>query len=205
VEQQRASGWDFTVSAETANRAVQRQSKGRLGLGREVVAWSGPVWLPVHVFQIALTQLEPGLRKRYRTHRIWNVYEAVSGALFLTSTGLPPTVDVDLTTGAVQPSVPDTTIRTSIEEALKRLADAPHETARQRPLHELEVLGIPAPFKAVEVEESVLAYFPIFLAFLQKDASERIVAVSGQRGTVMPVLCDALTSRTNWVRKSLAT
>ena len=117
---------------------------------------------------------------------------------------MPATGEVDLSAGAIQPRIDATSIRNEIEDALRRLADAPHEAARRRPLHELEQLGLPEPFKAVELEDSTLTYFPIYLAFLQKDASERIVAVSGQRGTVMPVLCEALTGRTNWVRRSLA-
>jgi len=49
-----ATGVPFSTAVASGRQEVERAARGRLGLGRDVVAWFGAAWLPVWTLQLGL-------------------------------------------------------------------------------------------------------------------------------------------------------
>lgn len=105
-----ASGLPFTLSMELARPLIERETKGRLGFGGEEIVWMSPVWLPVAVTQIAVSQLEGRIKKVMQTRRVWNAYELIDGELVWSFAAAPALSEVDLAKRSIRPKRKQTAV-----------------------------------------------------------------------------------------------
>jgi Restriction endonuclease len=198
-----ALGTECGVSATDAGRALTRMARGRLGLARDELVWSGLVWLPVWSLQLAITRLEGTFRKVPRVTRLWNGYEGLSGLFTWSSPGPPRLVPVDVSVGHLLPQVRAATLEASIKKAYGQWSKVTTAAAKNRYASALAQMGIQLPFTAVSVEQTSLIYRPLWIGFLQKGLRERIAVVDAVTGTEHPSLSDVLTAHAQDVRAAL--
>ncbi len=201
--QVQALGVRFTSAGDPAHRLVERMAHGTLGIGREEIAWFGPIWLPVWILQLGITRIE-GFRRVSRVTRSWNRYEALTGCHLGSSHEPPQLVPIDLGRSYVRPALSDAKIRDTLMASVERWRSVSSEEAKKRHAANLAKVGLQVPFRHVAAEGAQLAYEPLWSAFLTRGDKERIVAIDGVTGRERPNLGHALTTKVQWVRESLA-
>jgi hypothetical protein len=177
-----ALGTQFAVSAEAASQTLRRAAHGAFGFAGDEVAWFGHIWLPVWVFQTAITRLEGTFRKVPRTNRVWNHYDGLAGQLIHVGSAPPRLETVNVSTGYLSPSVQPAMIDAAIARAAGQWRRVTTEAARHRHASALGQLGIQVPFTSIATEMTTLAYHPLWIALLVKGTRERIGVVDGVSG-----------------------
>jgi hypothetical protein len=193
-------GTQFTVSYEAALQTLRHAAHGRLGFGRDEMAWCGQLWLPVWILQIAVTREEGTFRKVPRVTRVWNGYDGLRGRLVQIDTGPPPVVTVDVSIGYLRPRLQQGVVDKAIRKAAEQWRKVVTQSAKQRYARTLAEMGLRVPFDTVSVETTTLTYYPVWMALLQKGSQERIAAVDGTSGVERVDLGQLLTSDTQLVR-----
>jgi len=212
-----APGVPFSTPMASGRHELERAARGRLGLGRDVLAWFGAAWLPVWTLQLGLSRREGVLRRVDNTTHVWNDYEALDGTLIQQSTAEPDRQTVDIREHAIRP-------RLEVKEVGTRLADADRRWQRTRDVQRLRgsdaalqrrvdarnavrktlaALGVDPPADGISVEHTTLTYRPLWLGLLTRGGHERFIAVDGASGQVLPAVGDVLTTHVQWVRESL--
>lgn len=186
-----------------AEPIIERQSKGKLGFGREEVVGIHLVWLPMHLLSLNVARTEGGFLKRRATRvsQLWNLYEALSGSLVASSTAPPPLAEESV--GLVLPStVPVSKVVSAIRKAYQKFGEVVTQAARQRYTTQLVELGIPADAVCtVESMEQIL--YPVYAGMLQRNDRQRVVAVDGHDGMLSSSMTDLLTSRLGYLVDAL--
>jgi restriction endonuclease len=198
-----AVGTQCTIPPDAARATVDRTARGRFGLGREEIMWFGQIWLPLWSLQIAITRFEGTFRKVPRITRYWNAYEGISGSLMGTSATPPAFVTVNVAQGCIRRQIQKNAIEQRIRQAFDHWLKVSTATAKQRYAATLTRLGIHFPVSDVAVENSKLAYYPLWIAFLAKKGQERISVVDGTSGIERSDLGPAITANAQLVRESL--
>lgn len=197
-------GTQFAVSADAALQTIRRAARGVLGFAGDEVTWFGHIWLPVWVFQVAITRLEGTFRKVPRITRVWNDYDGLAGQRIQMGSAPPRLETVNVSTGYLRPDIEPATIDAAIAKAAGQWQRVTTEAARQRHASALGQLGIQVPFTSIAIEMSTLAYHPLWIAFLRKGTRERIGVVDGVSGMHRADLGQVLTARAQLVREALA-
>jgi hypothetical protein len=203
-QQVSALGTEFAISADAASQTIRRAAHGTLGFARDEVAWFGSIWLPVWVFQTAITRLEGTFRKVPRITRTWIWYNGLGGQLTHVASQPPSVVSVNLSAGYLQALVRPPAIVAQIAKAADQWRRVTTESARLRYAKELKGLGIQVPFASVSVETTTLTYYPLWIALLHKSTRERIGAVDGTNGAYRADLGQLLTAHVHLVREALS-
>jgi Holliday junction resolvase len=116
-----ALGFAVAVEEARAVRLAERQrGKGILGLGAEEVAWFGLVWLPCLLLTLGCTRLEGRLHKRTRHSSVFNLYEALDGALLESFAVDPAVAEVEVGPQRLPPLVKPRTLRAEISSTFEK-------------------------------------------------------------------------------------
>jgi hypothetical protein len=199
-----ATGIPFGISAEQAERALQRLAGGMLGMFRETTAWTGPLWLPAWAVQVGTTHIEGRFKKVPRVRRSWNLYEALSGRLAVRYLQEPRFSHVDISAGHLPTKVKANSVASAITRGFEQWGKVTTQAATQRHAVALANLGIDVPARAIAVEATSLVYVPLWAAIFQKGSQERIAVVSGARGEERRLLSDVLTANLQLVRDTVS-
>jgi hypothetical protein len=197
-------GRAFTVAREAADQALQRVARGKLGLARDEMVWSGQVWLPVWLLQLAITKHEGAIRKVPRVTRRWNGYDALSAQLASTGVVQPSLVTVDVSSGYIAPVLQRSVIATTITKVFGHWQTVTMDAAKHRHAETLAQMGLQVPFNEISIEETTLTYHPLWIAFLRKKDRERIAVVDGTTGKEWVDGGHLLTAHAQLVREALA-
>ena len=201
-----AVGWERRIDASRADALIVREARGLLGVvGREAVTESSLLWVPWHALRIAVTRSEGRLRRRTRTRRIWNLYDAMSGRLVVSDATeeVPALGEVDIAAGHLPIVVKARAIQAEIRQAFERWSEVVTEAAQERHEERLAALGIPLPAADVAIEDSSIVYQPVHLAVLRRRGGERVVAIDAHLGTRAKDLEEVLTGQVGAVRRAL--
>lgn len=188
-----------------ARALIEREAKGRLGLAREEIVSMDPVWLPLHVLQIADSRLQKERFRRPSLKTVWrlNAYEALTGAYLCAFDAWPETRPAAKEC-RMPVRVKASRISASIAKTFERYAKVVQESAKARHAAALHELGIPTPIEAVSVEGSRVIFLPVFAAVLRSRGGDRVVAVDAHGGSVDPRIGIVLTANIAFLAECLA-
>lgn len=198
-----AEGLPFVVALERAQPKLQRQARGRLGLGGDELVWVGSAWLPAWSLQMAITRIEGHLRRVPRVSRIWNLFDALQGTLIGSSPGQPSFVSVDVAGRYLEARAKNGTIQRAIQKSFDHWGSVKTPAAKQRYQAELARYGLQLPFTGVAVESATLVYYPLWIGFTRKGLRERVAVVDGCTAADRADLSQVLTAHVHVVRSSL--
>lgn len=201
-------GWRFAAPAPAAEKLARAQGKGRLGLRTlEELVWFGQLWLPGFLLELSVTEPRGrGIVKlKLGTTLAANVYEGLSGKFVAPAASWGAPTEVQLSPAPVVTLIArDTSIPTEIRKTLERLSRVTQAAAIARHRGTLASLGVPRDATAVSVSASTLIHLPLHVGLLRQAAHERVVAVDGVTGVLVPRLSEVLTKHLPHVRASLA-
>jgi Holliday junction resolvase len=201
-----AIGWERRLDAAEAQTMIDREARGLLGIvGRESVAQASLLWFPWHAMRIAIASREGRIRRKLRTRRIWNLYDAVSGRLVRSSNWeeVPPLSRVDIAAGHLPTLVKARSIQSEIHQAFSRYCEVVTDSARERYEERLSERAIPLPVEEISIEDTSVVYQPLHLAVLRRRDSERVVAIDAHGGRRAQDLEEILTGHVAVVRRAL--
>jgi hypothetical protein len=197
-----AIGFPNLTKEETARSLVEDEIRGILGGQKEIVKMFKLVWIPCHMFRIDCARSEGMIRKKFITMPVWNLYEALSGSWIYRLEKHPTMQDLRLTR-SLQPRVKEKTIAARIVKTFEKRSEVSTPRARARYGARLGELGIPLPAESVSIEETSSIHFPFFMAVVEKDGKERVIAVDGVRGEINKDVGAVLTANLGYVRSIL--
>jgi Holliday junction resolvase len=201
---QTALGFAVAVDEARAARLAERQrGKGVLGLGAEDVAWFDLVWLPCLLLTLGCTRQEGRLRKRTRHSSIFNLYEALDGALLESFAVDPAVAEVEVGPYRLPPRVKVRTLRGEISATYAKWRSVVQGAARERWARAAADLGIPLPIDALTVDEATSCYLPVYVAILRQRDSRRVVVIDGGDGAVDQLLATVLTANLGYLTEAL--
>ena len=199
-----ALGFAVAVEEARAVRLAERQrGKGILGLGAEEVAWFGLVWLPCLLLTLGCTRLEGRLHKRTRHSSVFNLYEALDGALLESFAVDPAVAEVEVGPQRLPPLVKPRTLRAEISSTFEKWRSVVQGAARERWARAGADLGIPLPLDALTVDEVTVCYLPVYVAILRHRDSRRVVVIDGGDGAVDQPLATVLTANLGYQTEAL--
>ena len=199
-----ALGFAVAVEEARAVRLAERQrGKGMLGLGAEEVAWFGLVWLPCLLLTLGCTRLEGRLHKRTRHSSVFNLYEALDGALLESFAVDPAVAEVEVGPQRLPPLVKPRTLRAEISSTFEKWRSVVQGAARERWARAGADLGIPLPLDALTVDDVTVCYLPVYVAILRHRDSRRVVVIDGGDGAVDQPLATVLTANLGYLTEVL--
>ena len=199
-----ALGFAGAVEEARAVRLAERQrGKGILGLGAEEVAWFGLVWLPCLLLTLGCTRLEGRLHKRTRHSSVFNLYEALDGALLESFAVDPAVAEVEVGPQRLPPLVKPRTLRAEISSTFEKWRSVVQGAARERWARAGADLGIPLPLDALTVDDVTVCYLPVYVAILRHRDSRRVVVIDGGDGAVDQPLATVLTANLGYLTEAL--
>jgi len=199
-----ALGFAVAVEEARAVRLAERQrGKGMLGLGAEEVAWFGLVWLPCLLLTLGCTRLEGRLHKRTRHSSVFNLYEALDGALLESFAVDPAVAEVEVGPQRLPPLVKPRTLRAEISSTFEKWRSVVQGAARERWARAGADLGIPLPLDALTVDDVTVCYLPVYVAILRHRDSRRVVVIDGGDGAVDQPLATVLTANLGYLTEAL--
>ena len=201
----RGRAWRATMDGAAAHRAVNRESGGLFGLGRERVTAEGACWLGWHALEVSEPVRAGLLRPRLRAHGRWLLYDCLEGRIVRSLEDDPAEeLDHHELAGARLPIVTTAErIEGAIRAAARRRDEVVSAAARRRHERRLEELGLPAEAASPRVEGRRLVWQPLWLALLESRAGRRAVAVDLAAGRRDPELEELLTGRAADVEAAL--
>jgi len=156
------------------------------------------------------------LRRVDSATHVWNDYEALDGTLIQQSTAEAARPPVDIGEHPIRAQLNEEKVETRLADADRRWQRArdvkvrSSDAAFQRQLNArdaarkaLAVLGVDPPAERISVEHATLTYRPLWLGLLTRGSHERLIAVDGASGQLLPAVSDVLTAHVQWVRESL--
>ena len=190
------------IREDEAKELIENESKGFLGLGKEKLELMQLVWIPCYLFQISTSRMEGILRRKMKTTKIWNLYEALSGNWIQTFKTKPAVQEINADC-CLQPKIKDIKIKKSIEATLKKALEVVRPETKARYFDRLRELGIPSPINAIEFDSVESIFYPVYLGIMRRGEKERAVAVDGVKGIVNKSLSDVLTANLSYVTETL--
>ena len=196
----RAQGLPFQVSIEHAHGEVARQSRSRIGLGKEEIVGVEPLWVGFYVLELACARLEKqALRKiALKSRTVWNAYEGLEGLFLASFNGPVPTSDIEMG-AALRPRVAVKSIVTMLQQTLAKALQVVRPDAQRRYALRLTALGVPLPVNSISVETTQEIYAPFYVGRLRAKGGERLVTVDGIGGERDEVLGAVLTRNMSYV------
>ena len=118
-----------------------------------------------------------------RTQEFWNVYDGLSGALYVQWDAEP---DLRPPSGGklVPPRMPALSIVNEIEATARRYNEATNPEAVERHEEALLNAGIHLPVAFFDMSPEGEVYIPFYLALLRGKDGERVVAIDAHEGYV---------------------
>jgi hypothetical protein len=168
-------GFQRGLSAAEAEQLIAKETGGRFGIGKEVIVWQGPAWVPVAVVQLTLRKYGPFQRKMATTAG-WGVYDLVGGTFITRLDAEPERTPVQLDGPRIDQILKLTEPAKTIEKVISNWVKVTSDAATQRHRSEMDRLGIPEMHTAM-VGTSTPFLYPVHLAVARRDAGERIVAI----------------------------
>jgi Restriction endonuclease len=171
------------IELARAERTLQAEMRGPLGITRAQVRWLGNAWIPLLEVRFGCGE-RAGLRQRLRVRAAYTTYEALTGAACWTSAG-PVARAEDLVDPA--PTLTANVGATALAAELTRLIDRSETlvqpTARERHDDACRALMMPAA-AYVSVDEITAVDWPICLAIVDDRRGSRALVVDATRGRV---------------------
>lgn len=182
------------LDGEHARRLLERGVRGRLGLARPAVRWTGEAWLTVHQVRYGCGE-RAGLRRHLRVRPHFGAYESLGGAA-LWAGAQPLAVETLADDGA--PVLPAAVTRQALAAELARIIaradDLVQPAARDRHAALCTARMIPAG-DHVTVDEVTSLAWPVAVAVVDDRHGSRVVAVDAVRGRLDPALGEHCTAR----------
>ena len=195
-------GLPSNIKEDRAKELIENESKGFLGLGKEKLELMQLVWIPCYLFQISTSRREGVFRRKMKTMKIWNLYEALSGNWIQTFKTKPAVEEIDADC-CLQPKIKDNKIKKSIETTFKKALEVVRPETKARYFNRLRELGIHPPIDAIEFDSIEDIFYPVYLGIMRKGEKERVVAVDGVKGIVSRPLGDVLTANLSYMMEIL--
>lgn len=200
-----AEGLAPLFEPDHARALVEKEGRSRLGLGREEIVFVKPVWVPMHLLEIAISRLQKDRFRRanVKTVAYWNAFEAIEGQLAYEFVSAPDLGGVTMQCRLTS-RVKDGKIAGDIAKTFERYAKVVQESAKERHARALREFGIATPLRAVSIESRREIFLPVFAARLASRGGDRIVAVDAHRGAVHARLGTVLTANMGYLLEALA-
>jgi hypothetical protein len=195
-------GFPRLLDAEDARRLIEKQTAGRLGIGREEVVWSGEVWLPVAVVQLTLRKV--GLfQRKAATSQAWSVYDLIGGTFVTRLDEEPERTPVQLDGPRLEALQKLVAPAKTMEKAIDKWANVTSDSATEKYRNEMSKLGIPDGHTAT-VGTSTPFVYPVHLAIARRNGTERVIAIDAYRRRPDDDLDMALSKHIAAVRQSIS-
>jgi hypothetical protein len=185
-------GLAFAVDDEVALRRIERFTRGPRGSVPEEISWLGSLWLPTWSLRLGLMRDEGHLRRIPRVTRVWNSYEALTGRFTYGSLTPLDLVDVDLARGHVRPTLKASKVKELLITNWTNWREDAAYAAKKRHAAALTMMGIPLPAYELAIEDTTLAYHPLWVAFMSRDGQQRLMVLDGVTGREQPGLSRVL-------------
>jgi len=195
-------GFPVIMDESKAKAMIEKESRGFLGFGREKIKWIKLIWIPCYLFQISLSQKEGILRRKIKTTKIWNIYDALSGHWIITFLEKPNLHEIEIT-AFPYPQIKGEKVKNNILRTFDKMVEVIRPSSKQRYIEKLAKLGIPHSINAINIDEITAIFYPFYIGLLEKNNMERIVAVDSVLGKVNTNVGTALTTHLTYVLESL--
>lgn len=192
------------VSDANLQLAMDRESRGVLGLGREEERWSGLVWVPFHLIELHYaTMVKEFLRKpTIKMTPAWGLYNALDDKHYTTLMEEPIQ-----TTVAAEHVVPAKTRPKSLASLLVTTVKKSHEVTTDNALaryqEKLETLGLPTNLENLSTDKQSVVHCPFYVGFFRRRGNERIVAIDAETGQFDPEVSASLTGMLAYVSEAV--
>ncbi len=195
-------GFPRVLDAAGVEPLVAKETGGTLGIGKAEIVWQGPAWIPVALVQLTLRKYGPFQRKA-ATVSAWAVYDLIGGTFVTRLDSEPDRTPVSLDGPKLDHLLKLTAPAKTLDTIIGKWAKVTSEAATKKHRTEMDRLGIPEMHTAT-VGTSTPFLYPVHLAFAQRNATERIVAVDSFGSRIDDDLGRALSRQIASVRQSLA-
>ncbi len=196
----RATGLPFQLSADRVHLEIVKQSRNRLGLGREEIVGVESLWVPYHVLEIACSRPEKQFFRKtsLKARTVWNAYEGLEGSFVASFDG--PIEAIEIVMGAaLRPRATAKAIVSKLQQTVTKAREVVRPDAQRRYAEKLAALGIPLPTSSISVDSRAEIYLPFHVGRLRARGGERLVAVDGINGHKHEVLGGVLTRNMSYV------
>lgn len=196
------TGFPIAFLPDVVNPIVEKESKGFLSFGKEEIRFIKFCWLPCYLFEISCSKTEGFLSKKLKTQKIWNIYEALSGSLFLRFADMPNLEDVNAET-ILQPKIKYGKIKNKLLENFEKCTNVITPKAKERYKEKIIELGIPITTENLNVDNILEMFYPVYTARLSKGDKERLIVIDGRKGSIAKDISGVFTANMSYVLKSL--
>lgn len=194
-------GFPRLLGNDEASALIGKATGGRMGIGKEEVAWEGNAWLPVAVVQLTLRKYGVFQRKM-ATSQAWGIYDLIGGSVVTRLDVEPERTPVTMDGPRLEQLLKVTAPGKVLEIVIAKWDKASGEATIQKYRAEMDRLGIPAMYTATVGTSSPFLY-PVRLAVASRNSAERVVAVDCFRGRVDDDLGRACSEQIAAVRSSV--
>lgn len=173
-------GFPRLLTGETARQLVEKETSGRLGIGREEVVWAGDAWIPVSVTQLTLLKIGP-LQRKAATSQMWGVYDLIGGTFITRLDEEPERTAVQLDGPRLEPALKPNQPGKELEQVIAKWDKVSSDAAVEKYRGAMARLGVP-DWHTATVGTSTPFLYPVHLAVARsKNGTERIVAIDAFR------------------------
>ena len=194
-------GFPRLLDTADALQLVEKETSGRLGIGKEQVAWSGDVWMPVSV--VPLTLMAMGIfRRKTATSQKWVVYDLIGGTFVTRLDEMPAPTSIRIDGGTIKPQMKVVDPRKTLDAVTAKYSKATTDATREKLRGQMADLGVPDLNVPTTGTPSPFLY-PVHLAIAQKNTTERVIAIDAYRSRVDAGLGHEMSKAITWIRESL--
>lgn len=184
--------------------ALERESRGFMGMGRENDAWSGLAYIPFHLIELHHTTLvKEFLRKAtVKMTPIWGLYSALDDSYFASYDAEPHYTATDAPFVVPAKTKPKA-LANNLVTAVKKAHEVTTASALARHHEKLKTLGLPLNLENLSTEKMLIVHYPFFVGLFRRRGNERLAAIDAFSGAYLPGVSATLTANLAFVTKAL--
>ena len=192
------------VSDTDLSLALERESRGFMGMGREEEVWAGLVYVPFHLVELHhATVVKEFLRKpAVKMTPVFGLYNALDDSWFASYDAEPQYTSIEAPY-VLPAKTKAKSLAASLVAAVKRAHEVTTSSALARHQEKLKTLGLPLNLENLSAERMLVVHYPFYLGLFRRRSNERIVAVEVFRGKYHPLVSTTLTANMGFVTKAL--
>lgn len=192
------------VSEVDLSLALQKESRGFMGVGREEQRWAGLVYVPFHLLELHhATVVKEFLRKpAVKMTPVFSLYNAIDDKWFASYDTDPQYTSVEAP-HVLPAKTKAKTLAANLVAAVKRAHELTTSSALVRHQEKLATLGLPLNLENLSAERMLIVHYPFYLGLFRRRGNERIVAIDVFDGKYHAEISTTLTANLGFVIKAL--
>lgn len=192
------------VSDQDLELALDRQSRGILGMGREEQVWTGLTWVPFHLIELHYaTMVKEFLRKpAIKVTPVWSLYSAVDDHYFTTREEEPLYTTLEVSHVVPAKTKPKPLVN-ELVATVKKAHEVTTTNALARYQEKLTTLGLPQNLENLSTEKVIVVHYPFYLGLFRRRGNERLVAIDAFSGAFDQVASASLTGALAYISRAV--